>query len=321
MKRPAKSPRAKTPHDLDNLIRSLDVKFVSLAECLVTSGYRLDMGSTPNVGIHYNLLGSGKMAVSGGSSVELSPHTLVVVPPNHTFHIEVRGESEPDRSIRLVDGRRHFVVRDGVRRFVAGTIAHPSLIMICGFFTASFSENLELFASLRAPIVEQFDAGDQVDARLSEALAELTAQQEGAGAMSAALLKQVIVMLMRRSLTAPEVWVERFAMLSDLQIARAFSEMVADPGRDHTVDSLAGVACLSRSAFMARFASVVGRSPMAVLRDLRMRRAAQVLELQPLSVGQVAHEVGYASRSSFVRAFRETYGVGPTEYREQRSVR
>jgi AraC family transcriptional activator of mtrCDE len=133
--------------------------------------------------------------------------------------------------------------------------------------------------------------------------------------MSAALLKQVIVMLMRRSLNAPGAWVERFAMLSDVQIARAFSEMVADPGVEHTVNTLAQVACLSRSAFMARFASVMGRSPMMVLRDLRMRRAALLLEMNSLSVGQVAHEVGYASRSSFVRAFRETYGVDPSEHR------
>lgn len=320
MKRPTKTAKPRTPPDLDNLIRSLDVKFVSLAECLVTSGYRLDMGSTPNVGIHYNLIGTGQMSVSDGSSVWLAPHTLVVVPPNHTFQLEARHESESDHPIRPVDGRRHFVMRDGVRRFVAGSVEDPSLVMICGFFTASFSENLDLFASLRAPIVEQFSAGDQIDTRLTEALRELVAQQEGAGAMSAALLKQVIVMLMRRSLNAPGVWVERFAMLSDLQIARAFSEMVADPGRDHTVESLAGVACLSRSAFMARFTSVVGRSPMIVLRDLRMRRAAQVLEMKSLSVGQVAQEVGYASRSSFVRAFRETYGVGPTEYREPRSI-
>ena len=314
------SPMAKTPPDLDNLISSLDVKFVSLAECLVSAGYRLEMGSTPNVGIHYNLIGTGRMSVSDGSSIALAPHTLVVMPPHHTFQLEVRAASESDRPVRTVDGPRHFTLRDGVRRFVAGT-TDPSLVMICGFFSASFSLNVELFASLSAPIVEQFSAGDQIDVRLNEALNELVAQQEGSGAMSASLLKQVIVALMRRSLNTPGAWLERFAMLSDPQIARAFSEMVAEPGADHTVNSLAQVACLSRSAFMSRFASVMGRSPMTVLRDLRMRRAAQMLEAQSLSVGQVAHDVGYASRSSFVRAFRETYGVDPTEYRAQRRGR
>ena len=314
MKRPKKSERAATPPDLDNLINSLDVKFVGLAECLVSSGYRLEMGSTPAVGIHYNVIGSGKMSVSDGTSIELTPHTLVVLPPNHSFHIEVRAESDANRPVRPVAGRRHVTSRDGIWRFVAGT-TDPTLVMICGFFSASFSQNTELFASLSAPIVEQFSASDQLDVRLKQALGELVAQEAGSGAMSSALLKQVIVTLMRRSLNSPSAWVERFAMLSDVQIARAFSEMLADPGVGHTVNSLAQVACLSRSAFMARFASVMGRSPKSVLRDLRMRRAAQVLAMNSLSVGQIAHEVGYASRSSFIRAFRETYGVDPSEYR------
>lgn len=314
MKRRKKSARAETPPDLDNLINSLDVKFVALAECLVSSGYTLQMDSWAALGIHYNMIGSGTMSVSDGTSIDLTPHTLVVVPPNHSFQIRVPADSGANGRVRPVDGRRHVTSRDGIQRFVAGT-TDPTLIMICGFFSASFSQNTELFASLTAPIVEHFSAGDQLDVRLKQALNELVGQQAGSGAMSAALLKQVIVMLMRRSLNSPGAWVERFAMLSDVQIARAFSEMVADPGVDHTVNSLAGVACLSRSAFMARFASVIGRSPMIVLRDLRMRRAAQVLEMNSLSVGQVAHEVGYASRSSFVRAFRRTYGVDPSGYR------
>jgi AraC family transcriptional activator of mtrCDE len=314
MTRAKKAARAESPPDLDNLINGLDVKFVGLAECLVSDGYRLEMGSTPAVGIHYNLIGVGKMVVSDGTAVELTPHTLVVVAPNHSFQIEPRTDSDASRRAPPVDRWGQFVWGDGVQRFVAGT-TEPALVLICGFFSASFSQNTELFATLSAPIVERFSPGDQLDVRLKQALNELATQEVGSGAMSAALLKQVIVMLMRRSLNSPGAWVERFAMLSDAQIARAFSEMVADPAFDHTVDSLAQVACLSRSAFMARFASVMGRSPMAVLRELRMRRAAQVLEMNSLSVGQVAHEVGYASRSSFIRAFREAYGVDPSDYR------
>jgi AraC family transcriptional activator of mtrCDE len=314
MKRPKKRARVEAPPDLDNLINSLDVRFVGLAECLVSSGYTLEMESWSAVGIHYNLLGSGTMDVSDGTSIELMPHTLVVVPPNHSFRLRVRTGSGVNRLVRPVAGRRHVTSRDGIWRFTAGT-TDPTLVMICGFFSASFSPNTELFASLSAPIVEHFSAGDQLDVRLKQALDELVAQEAGSGAMSAALLKQVIVMLMRRSLKSPGAWVERFAMLSDVQVARAFSAMVTEPGAGHTVNSLAHIACLSRSAFMARFASVMGRSPMNVLRDLRMRRATQVLEMNSLSVGQVAHEVGYASRSSFVRAFRATYGVDPSEYR------
>jgi AraC family transcriptional activator of mtrCDE len=257
------------------------------------------------------------MLVSGGSRIDLVPHTLIVLPPNHSYQIDVRStESSNVSAMRPPEARRQLVSPDGVRRYIAGT-TEPVLILICGFFNASFGQNTELFATLRAPIVEHFSPSDQLDVKLRQALNELVAQEVGSGAMSAALLKQVIVMLMRRSLKTPGAWVERFAMLSDIQIARAFADMVAEPGIDHSVQSLAHSACLSRSAFMARFASVMGRSPMTVLRDLRMRRAAHVLEMNSLSVGEIAHEVGYASRSSFVRAFRQTYGSDPSEFRER----
>jgi AraC family transcriptional activator of mtrCDE len=174
---------------------------------------------------------------------------------------------------------------------------------------------MELFETLSAPIVETFCAGDQLDVKLKSAMAELAAQEIGCGAMTGALLKQVIVALVRKSLSSMNGWVERFSMLSDPHIARAFAAMVAQPGKAHTIHTLAEAACLSRSAFMARFTSAVGRSPMAVLREVRMRQAAADLEAGNMSIDQVIRNTGYASRSSFVRAFRQAYGMDPSGYR------
>ena len=87
--------------------------------------------------------------------------------------------------------------------------------------------------------------------------------------------------------------------------------MVARPGAPHSVLTLARTSALSRSAFMARFTAVFGDSPMTVLRKLRMRQAAVLLTAGDLPVDAVAREVGYASRSSFVRVFRKTYGRSP----------
>jgi AraC family transcriptional activator of mtrCDE len=55
---------------------------------------------------------------------------------------------------------------------------------------------------------------------------------------------------------------------------------------------------------------------MAVLRDLRMRQAALDLATTAMPVDIVAHNAGYESRSSFVRAFRKAYSVDPSEYRQ-----
>jgi len=173
-----------------------------------------------------------------------------------------------------------------------------------------------LFRDLREPVVEQFEPSDKIDGKLGEAMNELLSQEVGKGAMTASLLKQVIIALVRRSLKSSQSWTDRFSILADRQITRAFADMVARPGAAHTVQSLAYSASLSRSAFMARFSEIFGRSPMAILRDLRMRQAALDLATTTTPVDVVARNAGYESRSSFVRAFRKAYDVDPSEYRQ-----
>ena len=133
--------------------------------------------------------------------------------------------------------------------------------------------------------------------------------------MATALLKQVMVRLLRRSLSSNSAWVERFSILSDPQITRAFVGMVEHPGAPHTVQSLAKTAGLSRSAFMDRFRQVLSKTPMVALRDLRMRQAARALVAGKASLDQIVHDAGYQDRTGFLRAFRKVYGCDPAEFR------
>lgn len=301
--------------ELDRLIDALMVKFVWLSECLVGEGYRLEMGGIDAPGIHYNLAGTGRLVVGNGDAIELRPHTLIVVPTNCPFRIEVPSRRDPLARLKAVDGRAQVHPGNGVHRYIAKDGA-AEIVLICGFFHASYGRSTDLFGGLASPIVEQFGENDQLDQKLRMALAELMSQEIGSAAMSSALLKQVIVALLRRSLLSMELWRERFAVLGDPQIARAFGAMVANPGDRHSVESLARIACLSRSAFMARFRSTVGRSPITVLRDLRMRQAAEELRSTTLTVDQVLHRAGYTSRSSFGRAFQKAHGCDPSSYRK-----
>lgn len=286
---------------------------VALSECLVSRGSRLEMGSASVSGLHYNLKGTGKMFVSGFPPIELKPHTLIILPANMPFRIET--SASPNRSANLSDLSRSSAETSGpVSRFIAGD-SEPEVVLICGFFNAFYGSSTDMFSSLTSPIVEQFDESDRLDGTLKLAISELIKQEVGSGAMSAAVLKQVIITILRRSLTSVNLWVERFAMLSDPQICRAFAEMAAHPGSNHTVVSLADTACLSRSSFMARFTDVVGESPMTILRHLRMRQAAKQLATSQMSVDQIARSAGYDSRSSFIKAFRKSFENDPTEYR------
>jgi AraC family transcriptional regulator, activator of mtrCDE len=298
--------------DLNHLMRALEIDVVALTEILVPRGHRAEMGMIDAPAIHYNLKGSGRISINRGPNMRLMPHLLVIVPPNTPFSIEVDGG---DDAIRLISRDCWKRDEEGLLR-VAVPNEKPEVVQICGFFNASFGQSIGLFRDLREPVVEQFEPSDKIDGKLREAMDELLSQEVGMGAMTASLLKQVIIALARRSLKSSQSWTDRFSILADRQITRAFADMVARPGAAHTVQSLAFSASLSRSAFMARFSEIFGRSPMAILRDLRMRQAALDLTTTTTPVDVVAHNAGYESRSSFVRAFRKAYNVDPSEYRQ-----
>jgi AraC-like DNA-binding protein len=76
---------------------------------------------------------------------------------------------------------------------------------------------------------------------------------------------------------------------------------------------------MSRSAFAERFSAVLGRPPIEFLKEVRLRRAAQLLEMTDLPVKVVAGSVGYSSRSYFSRAFKELYGTYPANFRARGS--
>jgi AraC-like DNA-binding protein len=297
-----------TAADLDKLMAGLDVEFVRLVECLVSPGWRLTLPANAVPGLHYTLSGMGRMIVADHPPIALMPHTLVITPPGKSFRLEARTESGRYGQLGTVESRSLQFAPGELQRLVAGGRA-PEIVLICGYFQASYAASVELFGTLATPIVEEFAAADQVDATLKAAMAELIAQEVGAGAMSATLLKQVLITILRRSLASADRWAARFAALSDQRIARAFSDMVARPGAPHSVQTLAHTAGLSRSSFMSRFTRALGDSPMTVLRQLRMRRARTLLATTSLTIDQVASAVGYSSRSSFHRAFGKAFGA------------
>lgn len=88
------------------------------------------------------------------------------------------------------------------------------------------------------------------------------------------------------------------------------------PQNPHTLDSLASKAAMSRSAFATEFAARFGRTPMAFLREVRLRKAAQLLRGTNLPVEVVTRRVGFSSRSHFSRAFHEYFGRSPSEFRK-----
>ncbi|WP_181449387.1 helix-turn-helix domain-containing protein [Nonomuraea aridisoli] len=101
----------------------------------------------------------------------------------------------------------------------------------------------------------------------------------------------------------------------DERIRRVLALVAADPAAPHSVASLARAVALSPSRFAHLFAEETGRTPMRVVRQVRVRHAASLLEITDMDVGQVAAACGFVSPFHFSRAFRREYGVPPRDYR------
>ena len=210
--------------DLDSLLTRLDVNFVDLAECHVSPGWRLSFTPARMPAMHYNLDGTGELVVGENAPIRLSPHMLIIVPAERPFHITAFDPDGRVPMLKMVDLQASQPT-GALARYVAGR-EKPEVMLVCGYFQATYGTTIELFSALTSPIVEHFDVEDRLDQKLKSVLDELAGQQVGVSAMTTTLLKQVLVTLLRRSLTSTGVLGERFSTLSDPQIARAFSEMV-----------------------------------------------------------------------------------------------
>lgn len=132
------------------------------------------------------------------------------------------------------------------------------------------------------------------------------------------LFEVVLIQLLRWLVDRPEVSEVRtglMAGLADPRLARVLTAMQESPGAAWTLDRMADLAGMSRSAFAARFKDVVGEPPAAYLADWRMALAQQALR-QGRPVKQIADELGYANPSALSRVFTQRVGQSPRAWKE-----
>ncbi|GAB3633113.1 hypothetical protein GCM10027421_24660 [Microbacterium shaanxiense] len=113
---------------------------------------------------------------------------------------------------------------------------------------------------------------------------------------------------------APESWAARSR---DPYLERVIAAIHQAPGRDWTVESLAGIGAMSRSVFAERFRAVVGRSPANYVTEVRMDTAKSMLA-EGRTVAETARTLGYSSDEGFSRAFRRHAGMTPSAWQRMR---
>ncbi len=89
---------------------------------------------------------------------------------------------------------------------------------------------------------------------------------------------------------------------------------------DLMVEDIANEVNMSRSVFFKKLKTLTGLSPVEFLKEIRMKRAAQLIETDEYSMAQIAYMVGLNDSHYFSKCFKQQYGITPTEYKESRKL-
>jgi AraC-like DNA-binding protein len=81
-----------------------------------------------------------------------------------------------------------------------------------------------------------------------------------------------------------------------------------------TLPELARQAQINECSLKRGFRQVFGTTVFNYLHDYRLDYSRQLLEQGHMTVTSVAQAIGFASRSSFARAFRQKFGMNPGQY-------
>lgn len=83
---------------------------------------------------------------------------------------------------------------------------------------------------------------------------------------------------------------------------------------DFSVEELSSELCVSRVTLYKRALALTGKSPVELIRSIRLKRAAQLLESSQLTISQISYKVGFKSQKYFVRSFKAEFNCLPSAY-------
>ena len=113
-------------------------------------------------------------------------------------------------------------------------------------------------------------------------------------------------------------------MVTDTQILTDYDELIHDVQkyvREHTDEELnrevlAAVAGFSVPHFHRIFTAHVGENIASYVRRVRLERAGRKLRMGAVDITEVALAAGYDTHAAFSKAFKQHFGLSPSEFRQ-----
>jgi len=297
-------------NSIDTLIALVNLRGSLDLRCQFQGAWAMDHEPEP-LGVapyHIVLAGTCRAELSGGQQVTLEEGDILLMPGGATHLVRSQGARVKPVAQTVIEGGLLPIHRLGGEQ--------PDVDMLCGSFR--YNRQSLLFSALPDYLVvssRQWQADGQLAALIALLRSEADGQRLGARFFIDALSSALFTLILRAWLTQQAPVAGTFALLTDKRLGKAWQAMLADPGHDWTIDSLASAASMSRATFMRGFVKVAGVSPWVLLTQLRMELAFNLLHQSRLSLTDIAAQAGYQSQAAFSKKFKETYGEAPGRLR------
>lgn len=101
------------------------------------------------------------------------------------------------------------------------------------------------------------------------------------------------------------------------KVVALIEENIADPS--YNVNDLCLGLGLSRIQLYRKLKKMVGQSANELIRSIKLKRAAQLLKQQKLTIAEITYQVGFNDLQYFRKCFKKHFGMNPSEYAAQYS--
>ena len=154
---------------------------------------------------------------------------------------------------------------------------------------------------------------------------------------SATYLKTRIASLLRQRKSLQEIYMTKLTEGKEIAVAEAltpsqpqitpydeqFMQKVMEfieeqmDNAELTIDEFAEHLMLSRTIFYRKLKSIIGLTPVDFIREVRIKRAAQLIDSGEYNFSQVAYMTGFNDPKYFSKCFKKVVGITPSEYKEK----
>jgi len=298
---------------LDALLAALSVEVEAFALCEIAENVRLVFPPMDVIEVHHVLEGTLHLTIGDDDPIEAPAGGMVIVPPGRLQYLAASKTVATSK----ISSDVCLPVRDGMVILDATEGGVAALRISCGTVQPDPNGSYGPLDGLSQPIAEDLSDVPVVSAAFRGMLDEVAAPQEGAMALTSALMKACLVVLLRRHLQSSRMAGTPPALFSDARIGRAIAAILDHASADHSVTALAKEAGMSRSAFARDFRATLGVPPMEFVTRVRLNLARRLLVSTGRPVEAIAAEVGFNSRSHFSRVFKDHYGTDPSTFRRR----